>query len=259
MTNSALPRGSFSRVGAHYRALLLITMLLTGCTTLPDAARWQETAWHSANDPAVWAPLLAAVVVLPYDNDMSTKASTDTPLFGSKESAKRYSNRTQDGLIALAIASAAGCALTDETDDAGSHQAAATAFGLLGSGAASSLLKLTTNRERPDHGSHNAFPSGHASSAFASASLISATLRHCGWLDRQHWLADTLLYGSATAVSWARVEAGVHYPSDVLAGAALGNFFARWASQLWLGDDGHNSVLVRPDEHGLVLQWSYHF
>ena len=31
---------------------------------------------------------------------------------------------------------------------------------------------------------------------------------------------DTL----AGATAWARVEGGVHYPSDVLAGAALGHF-----------------------------------
>ena len=30
----------------------------------------------------------------------------------------------------------------------------------------------------------------------------------------------------ATSVAWARVEAGAHYPSDVLAGAALGRFLS---------------------------------
>ncbi len=58
----------------------------------------------------------------------------------------------------------------------------------------------------------NSFPSGHAAAAFAIATSIS--------LSDGRLAAPALLW--ATAVSVSRVWHGVHYPSDILAGAVLG-------------------------------------
>jgi hypothetical protein len=44
-----------------------------------------------------------------------------------------------------------------------------------------------------------------------------------------------------TGVAWARVEAGAHFPSDVLAGAALGNFLSAVV---------HDSFMNLPREKG---------
>jgi len=59
----------------------------------------------------------------------------------------------------------------------------------------------------------SSFPSGHTASAFAFATVISAELPQFSFP----------LYGLATAVGWSRVHMGVHYPSDVWAGALLGS------------------------------------
>ncbi|MBN8488193.1 MAG: phosphatase PAP2 family protein, partial [Burkholderiales bacterium] len=59
-----------------------------------------------------------------------------------------------------------------------------------------------------------AMPSGHTASAFA---LLGAML---GLRWRPWALATAALM--ALAVAWSRVAAGAHWPSDVLAGAALG-------------------------------------
>lgn len=54
------------------------------------------------------------------------------------------------------------------------------------------------------------FPSAHASSSFAAARAYGPLIGH------------RTLYGAATAMALSRVYLGVHYPSDIVAGAALG-------------------------------------
>lgn len=56
------------------------------------------------------------------------------------------------------------------------------------------------------------YPSGHASAAFAAATVLGSL-----WPSRQR---EFLWWASQTALS--RVHAGVHFPSDVKMGAALG-------------------------------------
>lgn len=60
----------------------------------------------------------------------------------------------------------------------------------------------------------NSFPSGHASVSFALAT--SASLSYPEW----YVVAPAMTWASLTAL--ARVWHGVHYPSDIAAGAALG-------------------------------------
>lgn len=66
------------------------------------------------------------------------------------------------------------------------------------------------------------FPSGHTLHAVAFALLLSAAY--------PAWAAP--LWGFAALVSLSRVVLGLHYPSDVLAGAALGTVTAAWVR--WL-------------------------
>jgi undecaprenyl-diphosphatase len=56
------------------------------------------------------------------------------------------------------------------------------------------------------------FPSGHAATSFACAVMLAFALPRYTW-------AFILL---AAAIAWSRVYVGVHYPLDVLGGAALG-------------------------------------
>lgn len=72
------------------------------------------------------------------------------------------------------------------------------------------------------------FPSGHTSIAFADATSLS--LNYPKW----YIIAPSFLW--ATAVGYSRLDLGVHYPSDVLAGAIIGagSAFLCFKAQQWL-------------------------
>ncbi|MEM7416847.1 MAG: phosphatase PAP2 family protein [Gemmatimonadota bacterium] len=68
------------------------------------------------------------------------------------------------------------------------------------------------------------FPSGHSSMAFASATFTASVLTNTyNWssaVDAGVW---TVTLGAATATAIGRVQAGKHFPSDVVVGALLGS------------------------------------
>ena len=87
------------------------------------------------------------------------------------------------------------------------------------------VAKYTVNRTRPfikypyiekeAAGGSPSFPSGHTSEAFALATSVSLTY------SKWYVIAPSLLW--AGAVGYSRMDLGVHYPSDVLAGAIIGS------------------------------------
>jgi undecaprenyl-diphosphatase len=69
------------------------------------------------------------------------------------------------------------------------------------------------------------FPSGHAATAFAGAVALSYLWRR----------GAPLFFLLAAAIAFSRVYVGVHYPGDVLAGAALGTLVGlAWVAALRL-------------------------
>jgi membrane-associated phospholipid phosphatase len=73
-------------------------------------------------------------------------------------------------------------------------------------------IKLSARRTRPD-GTQFSLPSGHASTTFATATVLQ---RHLGWK------AGVPAYALATYVAASRVQVQRHYLSDVALGATLG-------------------------------------
>lgn len=66
------------------------------------------------------------------------------------------------------------------------------------------------------------FPSGHSTAAFLFAGLAASSF--------PAWAA--LYYGWASLVALSRIALGVHFPSDIVAGALLGSGIAYFVLQL---------------------------
>jgi hypothetical protein len=98
-----------------------------------------------------------------------------------------------------------------------------------------SLIKNAVGRDRPFLALHDvhllvgksasmSMPSGHAANWFAGTMVAFIYYRRSVWI----------MLPMALVVSFSRIYNGVHYPGDVLAGAALGAGFA--VAALWLFD-----------------------
>lgn len=104
----------------------------------------------------------------------------------------------------------------------------------------STTLKYAINRPRPYEtypdidkvsvGGSPSFPSGHTSDAFSNATSLS--------LAFPKWYVIVPSYTYATAVGYSRMHLGVHYPSDVIAGAIIGtsSAFLCYKAQKWLNN-----------------------
>ena len=100
--------------------------------------------------------------------------------------------------------------LTNESD--GKVRSLRSADALLTSAALSEGLKLIVRERRPGSGTADSFPSGHATAAFAVATMESV----------YHPKQAIFWYGGATLISGSRVALHVHYVHDVIVGTALG-------------------------------------
>ena len=135
-----------------------------------------------------------------------------------------------DPWIVVGIPLTLGTAALIKKDDTLFRNACVALTTVAISSAITEALKYTINRNRPfitypditkkSSAIGPSFPSGHTSGAFALATSLS--------LSYPKWYIIIPAYTWAGSVGFSRMDLGVHYPSDVLAGAIVG------AGSAWL-------------------------
>jgi membrane-associated phospholipid phosphatase len=195
---------------------------------LVNILRDQRAIWtsplHLRADDAKWlAPLGITAAALIATDQRSTNELIDN---GDNQTRLDISH----GISQIGAAyTTAGIAATFYLVGRVEHNGRARETGLLGAealidgGIVSSVLKLATQRPRPQYDQGrgnfrddgNSFPSGHATATWALATVVA---------DEYHghpWVVVSA-YGLATAVSVARYTGRNHFLSDALVGSAIG-------------------------------------
>jgi membrane-associated phospholipid phosphatase len=137
---------------------------------------------------------------------------------GPVEDATKVITRAgEHGLVWYGVAAVA--AVVDKPNRGRWLRAGATVAAIYG---ANTALKFAARRQRPPLASFGtetdlSFPSSHAATSFAAARLFSSIAPG----------TTPLFYAAALTVTGSRLHFCVHYPSDLLAGAALGDLAAR--------------------------------
>ena len=185
------------------KALLLVTIFTIGIKSFAQDA---ETQWlihnNSANPSGVWKGFSASVYPIALASPSAILA------YGYIKKDKHYKN---------------------------------AGWYMVGSLAANTIVtqgaKYIINRKRPyqdyplqvnpyQADIDPSFPSGHTSTAFATAAALSITFHK--------WYVTVPAYLWATGVGYSRINLGEHYPSDVLVGAVVGMgsaYFCNWLNK----------------------------
>jgi membrane-associated phospholipid phosphatase len=259
--------------------LLVFALLCSGCGTLPSGQRWGERAiypfdWSriprsarsAALDPITWGSLGGAAVIAGgnWDRDISDWATEHTPMFGSIGGAQNYSDNAR--LVLQVEALASGLVTPGGSDKGGwllsKGRGMLVELGAFGvTTGLTSGLKEAIGRERPDRSDDLSMPSGHASSAFGAMAVANQNLDYIDMNPYARTGLKATNVALAASVGWARVEGQKHYPTDVLVGAALGNFTTRFIYEAFIGTHlgDRFSVYVEPNPRGgqVALGWSF--
>lgn len=235
-------------------------------TLAPGWARIGQAALNAATAPETWGPAVGALALQINDADRKVQewAVKKTPVFGSPEHAEHMSNDLRDAAGAIWVVSGVAAPSGEAANEW--LIAKAKGFGVqAGAGVLMretvGFLKTSTNRTRPNGVDTGSFPSAHASGAALYSTFASRNIETLQWPDNVTSAAQISLGALTAATAWARVEANQHYPSDVLAGAALGHFFGVFFTDAFLRLDNRDAplVLVEPSREGVIALMRFSF
>jgi hypothetical protein len=256
---------------------LFASIFIAGCMAPREQKSWglilhvnddriKKASYDAIVDPQTYIPAAGALVftIGDWDHKVSDWATEHTPVFSSEKTAMNASNVLLWSLVGETAVTA--IAISDGNDSRGLVTDKSANLGLeLGTFGVTELgttvLKYTTDRQRPNRTDNQSFPSGHASGAFAVSTLSN---RNLDLMDMPDGLRTGLQVGNillASGSAWARVESNDHFPSDVLAGAALGHFLSAFIYNGFMNmpDDKKVDLMILPYNHGIATSFTIRF
>jgi hypothetical protein len=256
-----------------------VFLLIAGCGTLENGRGWGQdalqpidgqrvarAAYDAFLSPGTLIPLTGALAIRidDFDQRISDWAVGHTPLFGSPSHAGIMSDYLRDVLILEAIVMPLATPSGDTLGEwaPAKLQGYAVELGAIGAtGAATEALKVGMHRHRPDGTDDMSFPSGHTSAAFSCATLANRNIDSIDALEDVRPVLNVANTVLAAGVGWARVEAGKHYPSDVLFGAALGHFLTAFIHDAFMNlpTDSKVDFDFFPIENGAGFELAFRF
>jgi hypothetical protein len=260
-------------------SMMIISFLFAGCGTLKNGRGWGEEAfswssferipraayralvdWHSLV-PAAGALLLR---IDDYDEKISNWAMEHRPLFGSEQAARQASDHIYTTLFLETTATALATPSGEDSKDWISAKmkgfaVEASALGL--TGGTTLALRGITARTNPTDSNSRCFPSGHAALGFGAITLSHRNLDAIPMENTVRVSIKAANFLLGTTMVWGRIEGGEHFPTDVLFGAALGNFLCSFIHDAFMGLPEGNGVALSivPNQRGLSAQLSFTF
>jgi membrane-associated phospholipid phosphatase len=222
--------------GLAFQALVMSTSALAQSGT-SDSSRKTLFTWRDGALAGGFVVL--TVAMFPVDRSLAARlqdSSTQASHF-IKNASRSVQYVADPGSLLIGAGMYAVGRVTHwhELTDLGLHGTEA----VIVSGAVTGLLKDIAGRARPyvsgdtnphdfrfgrgfNDGAYKSFPSGHATAAFAAASVVTSESRR--WWPHAEWLVAPAMYGGATLVGLSRMYNNAHWASDVALGAAIGTF-----------------------------------
>ena len=259
------------------KAVMVACWLTTACATAPAQRPWGEPAtvrpgWQrlrqaavqAAKSPWTWAPVTAAAALQidDLDHELADWAADTTPLFGDQKTAEDWSDYFKAAATVSYFATAIAAPSGTKPGEWWRNKASGLAVGWAAAQVNTALTnfgKSEVDRLRPDGSERRSFPSGHASSSTLRATLAADNLESMRLSRGSRRALGRIFAGFAAASSWARVEAQKHFPSDVLAGTALGHFlgaFFREAFPVSAARVGDLQVRLGREEIYVAFRWA---
>ena len=257
----------------------LLFLTINGCGTLSNGRGWGQDAtlrpgWarirraaiKASSSPETWAPVAAALALQIDDLDgrVSDWASENTPVFGSRDHADKWSDHLVNSSGAVYLLTVLATPSGDDPPEWLKSKfkglmTGTAAWGL--TAGATDLLKGGLGRTRPDGSDNRSLPSGHTSAAASFTTLSRYNIRTLSMPSKQAVIMNMGIAGIAAGTAWATIEANRHYPSDVLLGYALGHFFSNFINDAFLGIDFKKEAffIIDPLIDGVMVSmgWQY--
>jgi hypothetical protein len=256
---------------------MAITILLFGCTTLPDGNRWgddvtllpsRDRVGHALQNaflsPETWVPAAGALAfqVGDLDESLSQWAMRNTPVYGSQDTASQAGHVIRVTSEVLWLASVLATPGGDQPlhwTIAKLKGGAVQYYGAVGlTRRTTEYLKKQVGRTRPTEENDRSFPSSNATRTSSLLTLASRNVEAIPCLGSEKPILQASFGALAVASAWSRLEAGAHYPSDVLAGLALGHFLSVFVNDAFVGRYDRLSLQVNPVE-GLAISVGWIF